>query len=372
MKQVTGLFNWRLRSSALLSSLTLVASIWCSLALPALAATRGADGDGSGVRIQQLMQAGRYNEAEKELRSELGSGDSNVHLKFLACVIQAQQGSSKKAIACFQQLVQDYPDMPEAYNNLGVLYAGLGMPMEARKWLERGLKQQHAYAMLYQNLQNLQAEINRNAYASALQLDMSKSQMQTKLSLLGRMASTPDKASVADRPVHPASPLPQASASSGAVVKPAEVMQPVTPKTDQSDKPAVSKPIAIANPIATEDPLITSRVEDVVQRWAQAWRNKDLTAYLAAYSPNFVPDDGLSRRTWENMRRQRISSKKTIRLELSQVKIKLGNASKTAIASFVQSYESGSVATISRKTLELVEDNGQWLITRESVIPIRP
>lgn len=370
MKQILGLSEAAHQFVPLLSGLC-VATVSVFLPIKGMAATLAVS-DGVGLRIEKLLQDGRNGEAEKELRQAQSAVAERTHLKFLTCVLQVQQTSHKKAVGCFQQLVQEYPNLPEAYNNIGVLYAGMGMPMEARKWLERGLKQQQAYATLYQNLQNLQADMNRNAYAAALQLDISKSNVQTKLSLLGRMTSVPEMTQAAEQPVHAAISQMRPAAPVGAAVKSAVVAEPGVQKTAVVEKMAVAKPSPETSPNLAHDSLLESNVRDAIQVWAQAWRVKDLTTYFKAYSPNFVPEDNLSQRAWENQRRQRIASKKEIRLELSQFRIGPGGVSSTAIATFTQSYESGTVVAVSRKTLELIEDKGQWLITRESASPIRP
>lgn len=305
---------------------------------------------------------GRLAAEGKDVRPTQSTDAEGIQQKFSLCVSQAQQAASQKAISCFQQLVQAYPELPEPYNNIGVLYAGMGLQVEARKWFERGLKQRQAYATLHQNLLNLQGEINRNAYAAALQLDISKSNAQPKLGLLAKITSMPEVPS-------PVGSLAAASSPSKPTPPVGTSLEPAAVKEEKvSEKPAVVAPAAPAAPSVTAVDLAQqSQVRETVQAWAVAWSKKDLDAYLKAYAPSFNPGSNLSRGAWEEQRRDRIMSKKQIHIALSEFNISFSNSNSKATAKFLQSYQSGSIVTVSRKTLELALDKGQWFITREFV-----
>ena len=278
---------------------------------------QAANPDSVSVRAEPSRKDVRHAEADKENR-QAPVPENGAQPKFAQCVVQAQQAAPKKAIACFQQLVQEYPELPEAYNNIGVLYAGMGMHVEARKWFERGLTQQQAYATLHQNLLNLQSEINRNAYAAALQLDISKSNASPKLSLIGKITSLHEAGSP--------------SLSSAAAVLPRKATVPVVsaPRTEVANDKSSEKltqalpakppsaPAVVASD-RTTDLKSQSQVRETVQAWAQAWSKKDINAYLKAYSPSFNPGGNLSRSAWEEQRRARIMSKKQIQSLIKDV-----------------------------------------------------
>lgn len=313
-----------------------------------------------GVNIEKAMKESRYAEADKELRSALRAESSNPRWKFLSCVVQAKQASPQKAIGCFQQLVKDHPAMPEAYNNIGVLYAGMGMHVEARKWFERGLTQHMAYATLHQNLLNVQAEMNRSAYAAALQLDISKNTTPPKLSLMAKVVSMPE---VPSPPTDAVLSAGKKAVTSVAALDaaPATTADPVKPSAEP--KPALLNPAEVSSVMSAQEP----RVRELVQAWALAWGQKNIDAYFTAYSSRFNPGSGVSRQSWEEQRRARILSKKQIQIEVTDLKISFSSQGSKAMAVFTQRYESGAIATVSRKTLELAQEKGQWLITREWV-----
>ena len=99
--------------------------------------------------------------------------------------------------------------------------------------------------------------------------------------------------------------------------------------------------------------------------WAKAWSRKDVDDYLQAYAGSFVPPEGLSRSKWEAERKLRIVSKKSISVEVRQLKVTVED--KTATVQFQQIYSSDNFTGNSRKTLEMVRLGERWLIARERV-----
>jgi ketosteroid isomerase-like protein len=116
--------------------------------------------------------------------------------------------------------------------------------------------------------------------------------------------------------------------------------------------------------VKAADPAVAD-VEAAVKAWAAAWSARDVSAYFSAYTAEFKGQAG-SRKAWEQDRKDRIASRKSIRVELSDLKIQV-QADK-ATAKFRQSYASDALTTTGRKTLTLLRsDKGAWLIKQESV-----
>jgi ketosteroid isomerase-like protein len=120
--------------------------------------------------------------------------------------------------------------------------------------------------------------------------------------------------------------------------------------------PAPASPANAANQIA--------EVESAVRGWASAWSRRDMSAYLAAYTPEYSGQQA-SRKGWEDERRDRIASRKRIQVEVAQLQISVNGD--RAQARFKQIYSSDSLDVTSRKTLELVRSGGRWQIRRELV-----
>lgn len=143
-----------------------------------------------------------------------------------------------------------------------------------------------------------------------------------------------------------------------AVAAPGPAVAPVViPATTRSVQPLPAQPVELPRHM-DED------VRQAVVRWAEAWSRRDVTAYLGAYADHYAGPSG-DRNNWERERRNRIESRRLIRVELSDVEVETGPTS--ARVTFVQRYRSEAWQETTRKTLTLERDaQDRWLIVRET------
>ncbi|MBO9645940.1 MAG: nuclear transport factor 2 family protein, partial [Pseudacidovorax sp.] len=131
---------------------------------------------------------------------------------------------------------------------------------------------------------------------------------------------------------------------------------------------AIAKPAPAPAPAAAEPAAAGSGanhdVEAAVRAWANAWESKDMTTYLASYGKEFDPPGSQSRSAWEAERRSRITGKKKISVQISNLAVSV-NGNK-AVAKFHQAYSADALKVSSRKTLELVKSGDRWTIVKES------
>ena len=337
--------------------------------------------------IKQAIQAGQLEQAFKLLQQERQIAPKDVQLRFLEGVIQAQQGQTDKAIETFKRLTESNPELSEAYNNLGVLYAAKGKLEESRSNLEKALQTHPSYAAAHRNLSDVQSQLAKQTYAKALQIDSKVKNSAPQLTLLGsidpqkrapgyaQVQTTTAPPSAAVSSIESAKPAPAAAASTTPVL-PAAVVAPTTPSAPPAQ--AATKP---ATPAALEAPKAAAPKKDDAQQkhakadqadvrnavsaWAKAWSQKDMPRYFGAYASSFSPPDKMSRSKWESDRQVRIVSKKTINLEINNLKIEVSGTK--ASARFQQIYESDNFKGNSHKTLEMIKQGDRWLITRETV-----
>ena len=111
--------------------------------------------------------------------------------RFLKGLILTEQGNTQEAIDIFTRLTQDYPELPEPYNNLAVIYASQGQYDKARAALEQSIRTHPSYATAYENLGDVYAKLASQAYDKALQLDSSNTGAQNKLSLVRELVGGP-------------------------------------------------------------------------------------------------------------------------------------------------------------------------------------
>lgn len=131
----------------------------------------------------QLVRANKFIEALAKVDSYLASKPADPQMRFLKGVIQRNLGKPTEAIATFTLLTQDYPELPEPYNNLAVLYAGQGQYDKARVTLEMAIRTNPSYATAHENLGDVYVRLASQAYNRALLLDSGNTTIPPKLTL---------------------------------------------------------------------------------------------------------------------------------------------------------------------------------------------
>jgi tetratricopeptide (TPR) repeat protein len=307
--------------------LTTLVAVVLGAALPALAD----DLDDAST----LLRAGKRDQALERVNRVLAQKKDDPKARFLKGIILTEQGNTREAIDIFTRLTQDYPNLPEPYNNLAVIYAGQGQYDKARAALEQSIRTHPSYATAYENLGDVYAKLASQAYDKALQLDKSNTGAQNKLAMVRELTGGPTQLAAA--PKAPAKP-------------------PVA-----SEKPpvvaAVEKPAAMAQNTSAD-------VLKAVNAWAQAWSKKDADAYLASYAKDFRTPGGEAREQWEKTRRERIAAPKSISVAVEQAKVTMQGTDQASV-SFRQSYRSDKLKSSSRKTLVMTRADGRWLIREE-------
>ncbi|MES2879371.1 MAG: tetratricopeptide repeat protein [Pseudomonadota bacterium] len=352
------------------------------LTLVAACATTAAFADEYGD-VSQLLRSGKLNEAMLRADVYLSSKPTDPQMRFLKGVIQRNLGKQADAITTFTKLTEDYPELPEPYNNLAVLYAGQNQFDKARAALEMAIRTNPSYATAHENLGDVYARLASQAYNKALQLDGSNAVVPPKLALIREVF----KPNLKNQPAAVVAPPVAAPATQTAAVAkpPAPVPAPAsapaatpTPVTAPAPPPAppvvAAKPAVVTAPAASPAPAKPAAidnsakeikaVEAAVHAWAKAWSNKDMSAYLGAYGKQFDPPGKQARSAWEQERRTRITGKSSISVKLENLSVSVdGNK---AVAKFRQDYRANALSVSSRKTLDLVKTGNQWLIVRES------
>ncbi len=342
--------------------------------------------------VAQLVRNGKLPEALSKADQYLVSKPRDPQMRFLKGVIQRDSGKTTDAIATFTRLTEDYPELPEPYNNLAVLYAGQSQFDKARTALEMAIRTNPSYATAHENLGDVYAKLASQAYNKALQLDGANAGVPPKLALIRELFSpagaknqrpvaapvaTPAiPTTVAAKPAPtlpgpvPPKPTPVATpAAAAAAITPTPVAAPANPPASVV-APAIATtttPTPAATPAATAATSANSTrdAEAAVIAWAKAWAARDVKGYLAAYGKDFDPPGSMSRTAWEEERRQRISSKSNITVKLENLAVTV-SGNNTAVAKFRQDYKANELSVSSRKTLNLVKVGDRWQIVKES------
>jgi tetratricopeptide (TPR) repeat protein len=309
----------------------------------------------------QLFKQGQFDRALDRVDAYLKGKPKDARGRFLKGLILAEQNKPNDAIKVFAELTQEFPELPEPYNNLAVLYASQGQYDKARSALEMAIRTHPSYATAHENLGDIYAKMASQAYDKALQLDKSNATAQTKLNLIKDLFSPGSP-----RPPKTAAVKPDATKL--AIATPAA--KPPEKQPETVSKAPAKEPVPVAKPVPSKEPAKPARNPDEVVKalngWAKAWSNNDVAGYLAHYAPDFQPPKGESRNDWESQRKVRVAKPRKIQVNVESPKVVFNDNGRVTVK-FRQHYQSGSLKVASTKTLVLVKAGDKWLIQQEKV-----
>lgn len=298
--------------------------------------------------INQLARIGKLTEALARADQHLAAQPKDPQMRFIKGVIQRDSGKTADAIVTFTRLTEDYPELPEPYNNLAVLYASQNQFDKARSALEMAIRTNPSYATAHENLGDIYAKLASQAYNKALQLDNGNQAVPPKLALIREIfgpAKLPTTVSTTKAPVSTNAAVAEAS-------HPTAIIPTPPPKTT---------PV----PAPVDEHLAAKEVEAAIAQWARAWSARDVKTYLAAYGKDFTPPGSMQRKAWEDERKARISSKAAISVKVDKLNVSVNGI--RATANFRQEYKAGGLAVSNGKTLELTRVSDRWLIIKETI-----
>jgi tetratricopeptide (TPR) repeat protein len=313
--------------------------------------------------ISKLLRSGQHALALERINQYLAGKPKDAQGRFLKGLILTEQNKAAEAIEILTGLTKDYPELPEPYNNLAVLYASQGQYEKARQSLELSIRTHPSYATAYENLGDVYTKLASQAYDKALQLDSGNTTAQTKLALVRDLVSSGARPPKPGATVVASTRAPESAKAAPPVViaQAAPKAAPAAPAAAPEPKAAAPKPAPAAEAKSVDGG--SEEVLKTVTSWAKAWSAKDAGAYLAFYGHDFKTPNGEARTAWEAERRRRIAAPKSIEVLLESPKASVNGNSATV--SFRQSYRSDTLKVSSAKTLVLVRSNGKWLIQQE-------
>jgi Flp pilus assembly protein TadD len=306
------------------------------------------------TEASKLYQQNKLDAALGKTNGFLTTQPKDPQGRFLKGLILTEQRKTGEAIQVFTGLTEDFPELPEPYNNLAVLYASQGNYDKAKAALELAIHTHPSYATAHENLGDIYAQLARRAYDKALQLDKNNATAQAKLAMIKDLFSAPKNATGQTAPV---------TIASAPAVKP----EPAKQSPAQTATVAAAKPTPPPAPVpgANASAESEAQVKAAVSAWARAWSEKDVNAYLAFYSSDFATPNGESRKVWEQQRRERIEKAKSIDVTVKVNSVNINGSE--AVVTLRQGYRSDTFKTNSTKTLHMVRNGDKWQIRQERV-----
>ena len=343
---------------------------------------------GEAEDIQQLLKARQFPQALERADKALSKTPKDAQIRFLRGISLTELGRSEDAIKVFSKLSEDYPHLPEPYNNLAVLYASSNQFDKARSALQMSIQTNPSYAIAHENMGDLYARLASQAYDKALQLENSNSQVQTKLKLVGSLFNPAAAKSVAaTKPVTVAAVVPPAPVKAPPkLVTPQPTLPPTPIKATAAPSAVPTQIKATPTPTAVQKATVTPRVTETpkatptpvpernsdkqqviasVESWASVWSKQNVAGYINSYAADFKAPGGRS--AWEKDRQAKIAGPKSIDVQVNQIKVEFIDDN-TAKVRLRQAYKSDRLSSrTTGKTLIMQKAGNRWLILEERI-----
>ena len=276
--------------------------------------------------IKLLLKNGKYKIAENIINGAIEENLNNPEILFYKGIIETNLGKTNQAIDTFRGLTERFPELPEPFNNLAVLYAEKGQFRLAKEILEQAIKTNPSYLTAHINLGDIFTKMASEAYNKALEIDKSNNIAITKLSMITQLFN----------------------------------YNPNT-KNTVIDSVNTKKEVKITKLSKKE---LKKVILNSIENWKTAWEIKDVESYFDSYSSNFIYPNNMTKSQWQKYRTNRILPKKIISISISNIKFKFKK--EKIIATFTQNYKSGRLNQTSNKNLTFVAESGQWFIVEET------
>lgn len=123
------------------------------------------------TQTKELIELGKFMKAEASIILQLKKKPRDAQWRYLNALLKAEKGvkSNSKtlindAISLFELLTEEFPELPEPHNNLGVLYNRLNQNLRSIKSFKMAVVNNPNYTLAHENLADLYLFLAINAY----------------------------------------------------------------------------------------------------------------------------------------------------------------------------------------------------------------
>lgn len=139
------------------------------------------------AEVQKLQQSGQIAAALARADKYIAANPRDPQMRFIKSGLLSAEGKTAEAEELLTTLTRDYPELPEPWNNLAVLYASQGQLDKAEQALSAALRINPAYATALENLGDVRVRQAADAYRRARQIDARNSRLTPKIDGLQRV-----------------------------------------------------------------------------------------------------------------------------------------------------------------------------------------
>ncbi|MBS1176917.1 MAG: Tetratricopeptide repeat family protein [Proteobacteria bacterium] len=117
--------------------------------------------------IEKLYRTGDVQQALHKADEAIAAQPRAAQVRFLKGVMLTDLKRNAQAIEVFTALTQDFPELPDPYNNLAVLYAAEGQLQSALVALQTALRNDPAHRAARENLGDVHLALAVHAWTAA-------------------------------------------------------------------------------------------------------------------------------------------------------------------------------------------------------------
>jgi len=154
------------------------------------------------THIEKLIKERKYPDAIQAIDAALVKTPRNVQLRFIKARLQVELRDFESGRNTWIEITQQFPELPEPYNNLAALAANQGKWIEARDYLELALKLRPDYVTAQGNLADIYLRLSDRHYSSASKLQPNQREYGLRAKAIKEILNPPAKAP-ATKPVSP-------------------------------------------------------------------------------------------------------------------------------------------------------------------------
>jgi Flp pilus assembly protein TadD len=135
--------------------------------------------------VQKVMGQRKWGLALEQIDTYLQERPRDPQMRFWRARLLEQLQRGDEALVVYEGLAQDYPELAEVQNNLGVMYAARGNLGQAKLAFENALRNNPSYATAHENMGDILLHLARQSFAKSAELDpaAAKSPQQKMLAL---------------------------------------------------------------------------------------------------------------------------------------------------------------------------------------------
>ena len=121
------------------------------------------------LQVEQLMRKDQVGAALEKIQTYLAQRPRDPQMRFWQAVLLTRQGQRDQAMQVYADLTQDFPELAEPHNNLGVLQAASNDIDQAQRSFELALRADPQHALAHENLADVLLRQALRHYQSAAQ-----------------------------------------------------------------------------------------------------------------------------------------------------------------------------------------------------------